>query len=129
MAQIGGNARLFQHLATYMTTIPFRNGISKRRSSRMFLNAAVHLSGHDHRKASFTVTARATNLNRFGAAVQVQHELSVGSTLVMRNQRGAEVPARVVTQITAAEGIRTYGIEFVEPDSQEPFWGISFPSA
>jgi hypothetical protein len=113
-----------------MITIPVvRNAVSKRRSNRMLLHAAVHVSGHDRKKASFTVQARATNLNRCGAAVRVNRELPVGSTVVMRNQRGIEVSARVVTQISAVEGVCTYGIEFLEEDQEKPFWGISFPSA
>ena len=97
----------------------------------MLLHAAVHVSGHDRKKASFTVSARATNLNRCGAAVHVHRELPVGATVLLRNQRGLEVPARVVTLISEKEGgPRTYGIEFVEPEGHEkPFWGISFPSA
>jgi len=114
-----------------MTTIPVvRNAASKRRSNRMLLHAAVHVSGEDRRKASFTASARATNLNRCGAAVQVNRELPVGSTVVVRNQRGLEVSARVVTQISARDGLCTYGIEFLETDDQEKaFWGISFPTA
>jgi len=95
----------------------------------MLLKAAVQLTGHDRRKFSFTVSARATHLNRCGAAVHVNRELAVGSTVVLRNQHGHEVSARVVTQISAMEGTCTYGIEFLEPDDKKPFWGISFPSA
>jgi len=114
-----------------MTTIPVvRNAASKRRSNRMLLHAAVDVSGHDRKKASFTVSARATNLNRCGAAVQLNRELPVGSTITVRNQRGVEVSARVVTQISAREGVLTYGIEFLGPEEhQKPFWGISFPTA
>jgi|SRR5579863_371796 len=114
-----------------MTTIPVpRSTASKRRSNRMLLHAAVHVSGHDRKKTSFAVSARATNLNRCGAAVQLHRELPIGATIVVRNQRGLEVSARVVSQISAREGLLTYGIEFLEPeDRQKPFWGISFPSA
>src|SRR4051812_43139154 len=89
-----------------------RNGIAKRRSNRMALNAAVGLSGHDRHKGSFTVNTRATNLNKHGAAVQLDRELQVGSTLLVRNKHGAQLSARVVAQIGAIEGVRTYGIEF-----------------
>ena len=114
-----------------MTNAPvFRSALAKRRSSRMLLKAAVQLTGQDRKKFSFTLPARATNLNRCGAAVHVNRELSVGSTIVVRNQHGAEVSARVVTRISATEGVCTYGIEFLEPDdNKRPFWGISFPSA
>jgi len=107
-----------------------RYQLGKRRSARMALNAAVGLSGHDHQKCPFIMSARATNLNRHGAAVQLYRELSVGSTIVVRNKYGAQVSARVVTQVNAVEGgARTYGIEFVEQDGTKDFWGITFPTA
>jgi PilZ domain len=114
-----------------ITTSPLvRNGIAKRRSNRMSLNAAVGLSGHDRHKATFTVSAKATNLNKHGAAIQIHRELSVGSTVTVRNKIGVQVSARVVSQISAVEGLRTYGIEFVDHDDRaKQFWGISFPSA
>lgn len=96
----------------------------------MNLSAAVHLSGEDRQKFSFTMPARATNLNLHGAIVQLGRDLPVGSTVLIRNTRGAEIPARVVTQISAVEGVRTYGIEFVErSDRAKEFWGISFPTS
>lgn len=96
----------------------------------MALHAAVGLSGEDVQMGTFTVKAKATNLNQHGAAVQLHKELPIGSTVVVRNQRGAQVSARVVSQISAIEGLRTYGIEFVEKDDRaKQFWGISFPSA
>jgi hypothetical protein len=56
--------------------------------------------------------------------------LSVGSTISLQNKRGIQVSARVVSQISAVEGLRTYGIEFLEQDDRTmQFWGISFPTA
>src|SRR6478672_1389303 len=46
-----------------------RSQLGKRRSSRMALNAAVGLSGQDRQKNAFNLPARATNLNRHGAAL------------------------------------------------------------
>jgi len=95
----------------------------------MALNAPVGLSGEDRSKCSFTMPARATKLNRYGAAIQLNRELLVGSTVVVRNQRGTQVSARVVTQLAALQGVPTYAIEFVEQDDKtENFWGITFPS-
>jgi len=72
--------------------------------------------------------ARATNLNKHGAAVQLSRDLAVGSVLLVRNQFGSQVPARVVAQLTASQGVSTYGIQFVEQDDKtNNFWGISFP--
>jgi predicted aconitase with swiveling domain len=73
--------------------------------------------------------AKATNLNRHGAAVQLNRELLVGSIVVVRNQRGTQVSARVVAQLLAVKGVSTYAIEFVEKDDKSTnFWGITFPS-
>jgi len=95
----------------------------------MALNAPIGLSGEDRQKCSFTMSARATNLNRHGAAVQLNRELPVGSTVVVRNQRGTVVSARVVAQLGALQGVPTYAIEFVEQDDKaKNFWGITFPS-
>jgi len=106
-----------------------RSQVSKRRSNRMSLNASVGLSGEDRKKASFTLSAKATNLNRHGATVQLSRDLSVGTVIMVRNQRGMEASARVVAQTSAIQGVSTYGIEFVEQDDKtKNFWGIIFPS-
>lgn len=95
----------------------------------MLLSAAVWLSGEDRQKAAFATPARATHLNKHGAAVQLSRELVIGSLVAVRNQRGAEISARVVAQLRAAQGVGTYGIEFVEQnDKAAEFWGISFPA-
>jgi len=100
-----------------------------RRSSRLALNAPVGLSGLDRDRRLFAIPARATNLNLHGAAIQLDRELSVGSTVLVRNARGTQVSARVVMQTKAVEGCRTYGVEFLEQDDQARyFWGITFPT-
>src|SRR5215469_5210005 len=74
-----------------MTTSPInRNSIAKRRSPRMALKAPVGLSGQDREKCSFALSAKATNLNRHGGAVQLKRELSVGSMVELRNNRGTK---------------------------------------
>jgi hypothetical protein len=94
----------------------------------MALNAAVGLSGEDHTKTHFSLNANATSLNRYGAAIQVPRELPLGIMLEVRNKRGTKLSARVVTQVSAAQGKHIYGIEFVEDsDRSRTFWGISFP--
>jgi hypothetical protein len=95
----------------------------------MQLNASVGLSGDDRLKVSFTMPAKAINLNKHGAAVQLSRDLVVGSVILVRNKRGSEISARVVSLLTANQGVSTYGIEFVEQDEKaRNFWGISFPS-
>lgn len=112
-----------------MATIALnRNGIAKRRSRRIALSAPVGLTGEDLQKSAFNLSATATNLNKHGAAVQLDRELLVGTTLVVKNQRGTKASVRVVAQVAAVQGIRTYGIEFVEHDETKNFWGITFPS-
>lgn len=94
----------------------------------MALNAPVGLSGEDRQKCSFALSVKATNLNRHGGAVQLKRELSVGSTVQLRNNRGTKISARVVTQVSAVEGVNTYGVEFVEGEGPATnFWGITFP--
>jgi len=95
----------------------------------MALSAAVILSDDDRQKSSVSTPARATNLNRHGAVVQLNRELQVGSIVVLKNQRGTEISARVVSQLAALQGAPTYGLEFVEQDEKtQNFWGITFPT-
>jgi hypothetical protein len=104
-----------------------RHQVLKRRSSRLALNARVTLSGQDREKCAFTMTARATNLNRHGAVIRLNRELLVGSTVVVQNSRRTQAPARVVTLVTAIQGVYAYGVEFLEDVPVKDFWGINFP--
>jgi len=110
-------------------TIPASGRASalKRRSPRISLNSSVAVSGEDRSKCSFTVGAKATNLNKHGGAIQVSRELLVGTTVVVRNKRGTQLSARVVSQINAEQGLLRYGIEFVEEDPRAAnFWVSPF---
>ena len=110
------------------TTGITRGQIAKRRSSRIALSTPVAVSGEDRQKSPFTTPATATNLNRHGAAIRLPRELSVGSTVMVRNTRGTQVSARVVSQLAASHGGSVYAIEFVEQDdAANNFWGITFP--
>jgi hypothetical protein len=104
--------------------------VLKRRSSRMALKARITMSGDDCTKCAFTLPANATKLNRHGAAIQLNRELLVGSTIMLQNTRQTKLSARVVTLISAQrQGVYTYGVEFLEADAVEKnFWGINFPS-
>jgi hypothetical protein len=99
--------------------------VLKRRSSRLALNARVKLSGHDREKCAFTMPARATNLNRHGAVIQLNRELLVGSTVVVQNISSTQAPARVVTLVSAIKGVYAYGVEFLEDVAVKDFWGIN----
>jgi len=106
-----------------------RSQPARRRTNRMALSAPIGLSGEDRQKRPFTIAASATNLNRHGAAVQLNRELLVGSVVLVRNKRGVQAGARVVAQVAAIRGRPTYAIEFVEMTEQTSnFWGITFPS-
>src|ERR1700751_3358369 len=112
---------------TTTESIP-RVQIAKRRSSRIALSTSVGLSDEDRQKCPFTMPATATNLNRHGAAIQLPRELLVGSTVAVRNGRGTQVSARVVSLLAASHGRSVYAIEFVEQDeAANNFWGITFP--
>src|SRR5712691_13523657 len=113
-----------------MSTVAVNRLRLKRRSARLALNVLVRLAGQDHQRCAFTLLpARATGLNRHGAALQVGRELLVGSILSVRHGRGGtETPARVVAQVRAGQGIFTYCVEFVDSDATKDFWGIAFPS-
>jgi hypothetical protein len=94
----------------------------------MALLASVGLSGEDRQKCPFTMPAKATKLNKHGAALQLSRELLVGSVVTVRNKSGTQVSARIVAQFAAVQGVSTYGIEFVEAGERaESFWGITFP--
>lgn len=94
----------------------------------MALSTPVGLSGEDNQKCAFNITAKATNLNRYGAAIHVPRQLLVGSTVSVRNARGTKLPARVVAQLAVSQGVSVYGVEFVESgEAVNGFWGINFP--
>jgi len=105
-----------------------RSQLLRRRSNRMALNTRVAISGHDREKSAFTIPVRATGLNKHGAAIQLNRELPVGITVVVRNGRGDQASARVVSQVNFVQGIYTYGVEFVQEGAGQDFWGITFPS-
>jgi len=59
----------------------------------------------------------------------LNRELLTGSTIAVRNKRGTQVSARIVRQVSAVDGVRTYGIEFIDDgDRAKKFWGITFPT-
>ena len=78
----------------------------------------VLLIGEDRLKCSFTMPAKATHLNKHGASVHLSRDLVVGSVILLRNKRGTQVSARIVAQLSATQGISTYGIEFTEQDER-----------
>lgn len=101
---------------------------SRRRTKRIALTVAVEVLGKDAKGSPFTLTARATNLNKNGAMLYLNRDLSMESVLVIRNGRRARTSVRVVGKTRTGE-LYSYGIEFIEPNEVNDFWGISFPLA
>jgi hypothetical protein len=101
--------------------------VSRRRSNRLSLQATVEVSTNDN--GISLMQAIATNLNRYGARVEVNRELQSGSTIIIRNKAGFQASARIIGGNTTDERLHAYGIEFVDPDEQTAgFWGIFYPS-
>jgi|SRR5215472_3020144 len=108
-----------------------RTQLLRRRSTRITLNTPIGISGEDRAKGSFSVSAKATNLNRHGAAVHLNRELFLGTIVLVKNKLGTQISAKIVAQISAVQGgLHIYGIEFVEEDANKlsNFWGIVFPA-
>jgi len=85
------------------------------------------VSGKDVERASFTINAAATNLNRNGATLYLNRDIAVGSIVVIANTRGARASGRIVAQ-TISGDLYSYGLEFLEAGNVKDFWGIYFPS-
>ncbi len=79
-----------------------RTQLLRRRSTRITLNTAIGVSGEDHVQGSFSVSAKAIDLSKHGAAVQLNRQLLIGATILVRNKRGTQVSARIVSEINAA---------------------------
>jgi hypothetical protein len=105
-----------------------RLGGSRRRTKRIALTVPIQVSGEDVEKSFFTLTASASSLNRNGAALHLNRDLSVGSVLVLKNSRGTRTSVRVAAQVLTRDGSYMYGVEFTDQaDRPGDFWGIAFP--
>jgi hypothetical protein len=101
---------------------------SRRRTKRMALIVTVEVSGKDLARSSFSAVTTATNLNRNGAMLHLNRDLSLDSVLVIKNSRGVRTSVRVVSQTSVAD-VYAYGLEFLESENAKDFWGINFPSS
>jgi len=54
--------------------------------TRITLRSAISLSGQNRQKCPFTLPARATNLNKHGAAIQLHRDLSLGPVIEVKNR-------------------------------------------
>jgi len=109
-----------------MSTVAVNRLELKRRSARLPLNALVRLAGQDHQRGAFALLpARATGLNRHGAAIQVGRELLVGSILSVRHGRGGtETTARVVAQVRSGQGILRTVLSSLRAMPQKISWEL-----
>jgi hypothetical protein len=57
----------------------------------------------------------------------LNRDLSICSVLVLTNSRGSRTSARVVAQVGMVRDSYAYGVEFVEPENAQDFWGVNFP--
>src|SRR5439155_13396850 len=57
--------------------------VSRRRTKRIALTASLKVSGKDIQGWAFNLTATATNLNRYGATLHFNRDLSVDSVVVI----------------------------------------------
>lgn len=105
-----------------------RDRPSRRRTRRMALIVPVEIFGKDLSRSSFSALTTATNLNKHGAMVHFNRDLSLDSVLVIKNSRGARTSARVVSQTNATE-VYGYGLESLEVEKAKDFWGINFPAS
>jgi hypothetical protein len=94
----------------------------------MALTVRVEVFGKDVENSSFSVATTATNLNRNGATLHLSRDLPVDSVILIKNSRGARIPARVASETPMPGNQFAYGVEFLETDSAQDFWGINFPA-
>ena len=105
-----------------------RTQLLRRRSTRITVCTPIGVSGEDYVQGSFSVSAKAINVSKHGAAVQLNRQLFIGTIVLVRNKRGTQISARIVSEIKAIQGGQhTYGIEFAQGDTNN-FWGITFPA-
>jgi hypothetical protein len=94
MSQISMNPKPSEHRREpHRAAVVASVNVNRRRSSRIALTAAIELSGEDREKCSFTIPARATNLNKHGAIVKLNRDLLVGSVVVVEARDS--LPSRI----------------------------------
>jgi hypothetical protein len=94
----------------------------------MALTIPVEVSGKDVENSSFSVATTATNLNRNGATLHLSRDLPVDSVILIKNIRGVRTSTRVASETPIPGNQFAYGVEFLETDSPQDFWGINFPA-
>ena len=100
---------------------------NQRLSERVFLTLPVRLSGAGKQGADFLEEGQTVDISRYGAAVMVEGELSIGQAVkIQRVGVGKEAMARVVGRIPGGSGGNLFGLVLLDPEVN--LWDISFPS-
>jgi hypothetical protein len=100
---------------------------SIRRSNRIEEEIPIILIGSDTEGRSFLEHTRTILISRHGAGIASQYKLSPEQELLIRAQDSdKEADIRVIGQIGVQSELYTYGVAFLEVDSN--FWGREFKS-
>ena len=101
-----------------------------RRSDRVSLTLLLDASGQDARGEDFHAAARTLLINRTGAMIILDRELSPGQRIHVRRKAHTEAhregDVRIVGQFGRQKDGALYGVEIV--GDQTDLWGIEFPS-
>lgn len=102
---------------------------SLRRSDRVSLTLLLEASGTDSHGQEFQEPARTMLINRAGAVIVFQRELTPGQMIHLRRRAPSEThregQARVVGQFGRQKDGYLYGIEILDKDTD--LWGVEFP--
>lgn len=102
---------------------------SLRRSDRVSLTLLLEASGTDSHGQEFQEPARTMLINRAGAVIVFQRELTPGQMIHLRRRAPSEThregQARVVGQFGRQKDGYLYGIETLDKDTD--LWGVEFP--
>lgn len=102
---------------------------SMRRSDRVSLTLLLEASGTDSHGQEFKEPTRTLLINRTGAVIVFERELTPEQTIHLRRRAPSETSregqARVVGQFGRQKDGYLYGIEIVDKDTD--LWGVEFP--
>lgn len=102
---------------------------SRRRSDRVSLTLLLEASGKDRLDQEFKQAARTLIINRSGAVIILDRELTPEQQIEIRRQTPSEAhrhsPVRVVNQFGRQRDGYLYGVEIL--DSNVDMWGVEFP--
>ena len=99
---------------------------NQRRSQRILLSVAVHISGMRSNGSLFSERASTLVVNAHGALIRLREPVSVGQKLRIKNLSTNEEACCEVMDVNPGNAAsREVGVEFSEPCAH--FWRVSFP--